>query len=104
MDQPLLETELVFIHKDPSKIGNGLHDYDVYYDDYLVGKLTFPNSNVSAYNQVPSNCVAFVTLETVYHTGITIEELSDISSNEEILDKMRPNIIYVIAKNKINYK
>lgn len=101
MDQILSEDKLLFTHIDPSKIGNGPHDYNVYYDGVLMGKLSFPKFDVSMYNPPPANCVVFINNNLVYNTGTTIDELSGISSNEEILDLMKPRVISVITKNKI---
>ena len=101
--QYLFEDALKFTRRDPSIIGNGLHDYDVHHHSKLLGTIMFPTlyTNVISQN-ISGSHIVFAVNGEIYNTGVTIEQVSNLSS-KEIFDIMRPNIIHIIEKNKISY-
>lgn len=108
--QNLFEDNLKFIRRDPNIIGNGNHDYDVYHNSKLLGKLLFPNNSI----EFIKSWIMFI-VNGPQPCSINLCQMSQIlegtSSNDEVLNKLRPSIIrifeneYVEGTNKyINSK
>lgn len=87
--------ELIFNHRDPEKIGNGLHDYDVYCGSDLIG--TFHGDAPKQVGAMPPEVMFYMGGKhgVRYSLGINMEQITHCQNNEEIFALLTPHIIRV---------
>lgn len=100
MHSNLSEELITFKQKDPSLIGSGLHDYEVYYDNCFTGILTFRQPS-DVLNNAALNFASFISNNVVYSTGLRLEDIVEMKSNDEILNSVKPTILYIMQHGKI---
>lgn len=95
---------LTFKHRDPGKIGNGLHDYDVMYDGNVIGKLIFPT--ITSFDNIKNTRVVFILINTSesFYIEMSVDQYDNFDSNKDILNSLRPDITNIMTNNKITCK
>lgn len=86
--------EIRFEKRDPEKIGNGLHDYDIYHEDFYMGIISFVPGQAGPQNAPVSVIFGDLKIGGIrYNIPMSTEQIRAMPSNEKVFHEVRPMIL-----------